>query len=818
MRPLTEAPGNARTRDPETLLEEFDLLWRNGSPVRIETLLAKVAGAVRAKLLVELIKIELEYRWRKPGGYRPMLEDYVVRFPELGPPGRLPADLIGEEYRVRQRWGDRPGHQEYGVRFSGHSLGLEQLLRRIDSDLTAEFQRTDRVQSHPETIRSIPWAEPVQPLNTPAELIEFFGQHQLLSPQQLADLNVQVSLPTLARELARRGWLTLYQLNHLLSGRGPQLLLGPYILMDELGAGCSGWVFKARHRHLNRLVALKVLRQDLLADLTGLRRFYREIQLLSRLSHPHVIHAYDGGPIGSTHVLVLEYASGIDLNRLVKRSGPLPLERACEYIRQTALGLQYIHDCGLVHRDIAPSNLLVTPAPGTPAGQDGQIKILDLGMARLRNGAGGFAPGARHCGGSSAWLAGVGAVVVGGTPDYLAPEQALDFHKVDIRADLYSLGCTLYFLLAGRPPFPGGNLTQKLLRHQNDSPPDVRSQRPDVPPWLVFILDKMLAKAPGGRFDQPKEIADRLAHGLGQSAGHSVSPVQPAESLPTIAGEPFAFLWEAPRRQRPSWLIWLAALPLLALAATLAVMVWQSNPDRQAKEGPIRFTHQTHPGKGHEARALDFASGFAPNKDLILNGSAILDGQSLRLTGKEPNQAGSAFSIHKIRIDHFETRFRFRLQHADADGFTFTIQGNGPGALGPSGGGLGYGPHLAAEKGGIPRSVAIKFDLYDNEGEGTSSTGLYTNGAAPTVAQSIDLHAWNIDLHSGHEFAVAMIYDGQHLKVTITDLQTRASASQDYFIDIPRLIGGPEGHVGFTGGTGGGTAIQQILSWTYQPK
>jgi hypothetical protein len=179
------------------------------------------------------------------------------------------------------------------------------------------------------------------------------------------------------------------------------------------------------------------------------------------------------------------------------------------------------------------------------------------------------------------------------------------------------------------------------------------------------------------------------------------------------------------------------------------------------------------------------------------------------------NQARSAFVNTPLGVQTFTTDFSFQLTAADAEGFTFCIQGVGPTALGRAGGGLGYGADHAGGSGGIPMSVAVKFDLYDNEGEGPDSTGLYVNGAAPTVAGSIDLTGYGIDLHSGDVFNVHMSYDGSTLWETITDASTGASATLAYTIDIPATVGGPIAYAGFTAGTGDLTATQDILNWTY---
>jgi fibronectin type 3 domain-containing protein len=222
-----------------------------------------------------------------------------------------------------------------------------------------------------------------------------------------------------------------------------------------------------------------------------------------------------------------------------------------------------------------------------------------------------------------------------------------------------------------------------------------------------------------------------------------------------------------------------------------------------------------------QTSGLNFGSGFSGAGSLLaLNGSTKLSGAALQLTDGGTAEAASAFSNTRFDVTRFATQFTFQVLNTtnpSADGFTFAIQGAGPTALGPGGGGLGFGPDSPGNGVGIPNSVAIKFDLYNNAGEGNDSTGLYTNGAAPTNVGSIDLTSTGIDLHSQHVFNVSMTYDGTTLKVTITDATTNASAAQSYTVNIPAIVGATTGYVGFTAGTGGLTASQSILSWTYTP-
>ncbi|MFL5342794.1 MAG: serine/threonine-protein kinase [Gemmataceae bacterium] len=321
-----------------------------------------------------------------------------------------------------------------------------------------------------------------------------------------------------ARDLISRGLLTLWQVQMIFKNRGPELQLGSYILLELLAEGGMGLVYRARHRLMGRVVALKVIRCERLSKPEAVRRFQRETQLAAQISHPNIVMAFDANQVDDVHFIAMEFVDGIDLGKLVKQKGPLPLKEACEYVRQAALGLQHAHERGLVHRDIKPSNLLLTMAkgealraslsgvlsgkgldkPGSSHTFQGVIKILDLGLARLQ-----------EAGGDAANRITLEGLVVG-TPDYLAPEQARNSSAVDIRADLYGLGCTLYFLLTGQPPFPEGTPTEKIVQHAMTPVPGVELLRPDVPREVAAILRKLLAKKPEDRYQTPAELAVSL--------------------------------------------------------------------------------------------------------------------------------------------------------------------------------------------------------------------------------------------------------------------------------------------------------------------
>jgi WD40 repeat protein len=279
----------------------------------------------------------------------------------------------------------------------------------------------------------------------------------------------------------------------------PQPSIPGYDILGVLGRGGMGVVYKAMQQRLKRVVALKVIRIDTQGpDSTVIKRFQREALAAAQLFHPNVVVVFDSDQVGDTYFIAMEYVAGVDLYHLVKDGGPLDIPRACDYIRQAAQGLQHAGERGLVHRDIKPSNLLVTEAPGPTTHPFGLVKILDMGLALARD-----LPNAQSVDCTQA-----GALM--GTPDYIAPEQAMDSHAVDIRSDLYSLGCTFYYLLTGKPPFGELALMKKLLMHQTGEARPVEELRPDAPPGLSVILRKLMAKHPEHRYQTPAELIDAL--------------------------------------------------------------------------------------------------------------------------------------------------------------------------------------------------------------------------------------------------------------------------------------------------------------------
>ena len=317
--------------------------------------------------------------------------------------------------------------------------------------------------------------------------------------QKLSDSRI------VAKRLVDVGLLTDWQSQNLLNGRHKGFFLGKYKLLGHLGTGGMSSVYLAEHVVMRRRVAIKVLPQDRVEDSSYLQRFLREAQMAAALEHPNVVRAYDIGQEGKVHYLVMEFVEGRDLYELVKHEGPLPYDMAARFIGQAATGLAHAHAKGLIHRDVKPANLLVD-AKGT-------VKILDLGLARFT-----------HDEDYSLTIAHDEEVL--GTADYLAPEQALNSHEVDARADIYSLGCTLYYVLTGHPPFPEGTLAQRLMKHQHEEPTPIVDDRPDVPVELVRICNKMMVKKPAERYQSALEVRQAMLNFLASRSGgkRSTSP------------------------------------------------------------------------------------------------------------------------------------------------------------------------------------------------------------------------------------------------------------------------------------------------------
>jgi eukaryotic-like serine/threonine-protein kinase len=354
-------------------------------------------------------------------------------------------------------------------------------------------------------------------------------QSGLIAPEQLELALEEVPLTgrakPVARALVQKGFLTKFQAELLLIGRSSGFVLGQYRIIDLLGRGGMGRVFKAEHVAMGRVVALKVLAPQHTKTEKARELFMREVRAAGTLMHPNIVTAHDANEVDGRHYLVMEYIDGPNLDQLVRERGTLPVGLACDIIRQAASGLQYAYEKGMVHRDIKPSNILLQRS-GISLSSGYVVKIVDFGLAQLVDGSeGNSADGPDQ----------TAKNVVVGTPDYLSPEQARNLSMVDTRSDLYSLGCTFYFLLTGKAPFAGGTSLEKLTRHTKEEPTPVEQLRPDIPQEVASIVRSLMAKQPAHRYQTPAELVlDLMPLAAPVPSAWLISKIPPPPDADTI--------------------------------------------------------------------------------------------------------------------------------------------------------------------------------------------------------------------------------------------------------------------------------------------
>ncbi len=299
-----------------------------------------------------------------------------------------------------------------------------------------------------------------------------------------------------ANSMVEDGLITDFQAEQYLLGKWRGFTIGKYKLLERVGVGGMGQVFLCEHMYMKRRVAIKVLPPAKAEQPAALGRFYREARAAGSLEHPNIVRTHDIDQDGNLHFIVMEYVDGSNLLDMVKKFGPMDIRRACHYVRQIAVGLDFAFRSGIIHRDIKPGNVLID--------RRGVAKILDMGLARFYKDQ------------TDMLTVKYDDKIVLGTADYVAPEQVANSHTADVRADIYAMGASFYFLLAGHPAFPSGSVSQKLLWHRTKDPTPIRQIRPEVPEGLAVVLAKMLAKDPNARYQTPLEVAvelDRWATG-----------------------------------------------------------------------------------------------------------------------------------------------------------------------------------------------------------------------------------------------------------------------------------------------------------------
>jgi serine/threonine protein kinase len=313
----------------------------------------------------------------------------------------------------------------------------------------------------------------------------------------------------LAEHLIRKGKLSRFQAGKLLSGSGKGLILGHYQVLAPIGRGGMSTVYLARDERSGELVALKMLTPSRRRNQERLlARFQREMELSRRVAHPHLAWTHECGLCLGVHYIAMEYIPGKNLSRTVGENGPLAVPRAARLMAEVASGLEHAHNQGLIHRDLKPSNIMITP--------NDRAKVLDLGLALMQGEVE-----------DESVIGGQGYIV--GTMDYIAPEQTNDATAVDGRADIYSLGCTLYFALSGQLPFPGGSSRDKVRRHRSETPIPLTHQAPSVSPGFVRLVERMMAKDPAQR---PPSAAAAEAELRAWAGGDAVLPLDRRDDAP----------------------------------------------------------------------------------------------------------------------------------------------------------------------------------------------------------------------------------------------------------------------------------------------
>ena len=587
--------------------DRFETEWRAGTKPRLEEFLLRAEAPLQADLFAALLPVEIELR--RKAGELPEATGYRQRFPQFD----TAITLAFQQQDGLSKTHDRPSSQIVSpstplsppnVPLGGSS---PQLSNTTSQPKSSSPPPSSKPASQPPSKGSSPSVESVTwPVGRACENVAEFQQAltaaAIVPPEKLTAFVSanQAAMQTddiarWAKRLIKAGLLTEYQVQRVYAGRGASLTLGNYILLDKLGQGGMGTVMKARHKKMGRLVALKMLSADLMKSPDAVKRFRQEVQAAAKLNHSNIVIAFDADEANGIHFLVMELVEGPDLAAVIKERGPQSPAVVIDYVRQAATGLAYAHSLGIIHRDIKPSNLLLTNA--------GQIKVLDMGLARMEAGFGGLLD---HQEAASA-VTKTGQIM--GTIDFMAPEQAVDTRKADARADIYSLGCTLYRLLTGQNVFEGDTLMSKLLAHREAPIPSLMalkveaeglrdgqsaasSPRHDPLAALDQAFQHMVAKKPEDRFQTMREVIEALDRCLAphEIAAQRTGPTQRTDALTgnthpitaTATGDEdltvlsHSFDDAAPTSAPPgvSSRMVLAGATLIGLVMMVAVFVW----------------------------------------------------------------------------------------------------------------------------------------------------------------------------------------------------------------------------------------------------
>jgi len=533
---LFSLPHDIPSDIQELLLQQIQS-WQQGTRPPIETIIEQAKPENRTIAVQVLIKQEIDLR--EKAGETPQIDEYLSRFPEC-------ADRLSGQ-----------PDNEHDLTMATELGEIRSVPEQKDRDQSFENTFADHFPPHPSVFYES---------NTQSDVPSAPLSSSQFTPRSGAQAAPQVGAqaPAPHREVGFESASQLSNTNsNLVRPRDlgqadpSSRMIGMYRLDKKLGQGGMGAVFRAVHTKLDKVVAIKVMSRHGMLDNTAVERFEREMRAVGRIEHPNVVRAMDAGEADGYHYLVMEYVEGQDVSQLVKANGPFSIAHACEIIRQSALGLHEAHALGLVHRDIKPSNLFLTTK--------GVVKILDLGLARLSE-----SQATNH-----ELITQSGLCM--GTPDYMAPEQWVSARDVDGRSDFYALGCTLYHLIVGHPPFgtkENLSLGNKVLAHTSGIVPDIRLLCSNFPEGLKPVLDRMLAKDRNKRYETGVEMAEALEPfcvplpGAEEVSASEVALPRPNANTPN----PPNF-----RKLTTAFAYWGGGLALLAVTAFIIIRVTDPN-------------------------------------------------------------------------------------------------------------------------------------------------------------------------------------------------------------------------------------------------